>query len=341
MRRLSALAALALAAAAPRAAAVASASATAAATASGSEAAVGSGFGVKTITSPYIRANDQLDHMRLDPKGRFLAFIGPGGMGLSVVDIKSKSIWKVSEGQVGQSFFWAPDGYRLFYREQARAATGEHVGQISSTLRAYDAYLNRSVTIDDMPFATGLLTFDPRDLRMHLLGPKGIRTKRIYFPDERLAKWQVAQRNESGRWLATQRGILWVTQGGYAMRRLEDDGTELQSFDISPDGTTMAWATAGGRVYSSKDGRTPVQIGYGRDPQWHPNRPLLLYAGARMVGNKAVSYDLRISDTKGVGKFLTSTQFSDERWPQWHPKGHQILYTMARTTDVFVLDFKQ
>jgi Tol biopolymer transport system component len=190
-----------------------------------------------------------------------------------------------------------------------------------------------------MPFETGLLTFDPRDLRFAMLSPKGIRMKRIYFPDERLAKWQVAQRKETGKWLATQGAILWMTQGGLAIRQMEDDKSGLESFALSPDGQSIAWATKSLKVYTSKAGEKPVFVGFGRDPAWHPEKHLLVFSGARMVGNTPVSFDLRLSDGRGSGKFLTVTQFSDERWPQWYPDGNKILYTMANTTDMFVMDF--
>jgi hypothetical protein len=73
------------------------------------------------------------------------------------------------------------------------------------------------------------------------MSSNGIKTRRIYFPDERLARWQVAQRTEKGKWIVTQRGVLWVTQGGFAMRKLEDDGSPIESFDVSPDGSMIAW----------------------------------------------------------------------------------------------------
>lgn len=300
---------------------------------------------VKPVTTPFLRGTAALNHMSLDPKGRFLAYIGDDGLGLSVIDIKTRNIFKVTDAQVGGSFFWSPDGFRLFYREQSKtpptsdgkAATNE----VTSVVKAYDCALGRSVVLDEIPMPTGLLTFDPRDLRMHLMSPKGIRTKRIYFPDERLARWQVAQRNEAGKWLATQAGILWVTQGGYAMRRLEDDDTGLDSFDIAPDGDAIAWATKGGKIYMMRSGKPVTMVGYGRDPKWHPEKPRLVYAGARMVGNRAASYDLRVVDGNGTSKWLTSTQHSDERWPHWHPDGNQVIYTMSRTTDVFLVDFAQ
>ena len=292
---------------------------------------------IKAVTSPFVRADDALDHLRLDPKGRFAAFVRSGGRGLAMIDLQTKQIFDVTPAQVGASFFWSPDGYRIFYRELSLDEKNEP----KSVIKAYDAYLNRSVKLDELPYATGFLTFDPRDLRMHLMSPAGIRTKRIYFPDERLARWQVSQRNESGKWLATQKGMLWVTQGGYAMRRLADDDSGLESFDISPDGNTVAWATSKGRIYVSKKGHDPSFLAWGRDPRWHPKRPLLVFAGARMVGDVATGYDIKIADLNGASRLLTSTQFSDERWPQWHPDGQQIMYTLSKTTDLFLIDFQQ
>ena len=290
---------------------------------------------VRPVTTPFIRGSDALSHMRVDPKGRFIAYVGDSGLGLYLVDLKSKGIFQVSGGQIGASFVWSPDGYRLLYREQSVAADG----QISSEVKAYDAALATSVTLDKLAYPTGFLTLDPRDLRLQLLGPQGIHTKRIYFPGQRLARWQIAQRNENGKFLATQQGMLWETQAGFALRRLDDDQSGVESFDISPEGASVAWATKAGRVYISKGGKTPRLIGQGRDPRWHPDKPMLVYSGARMVGNTVIGYDLRLADEDGAGRFLTSTQFVDERWPQWHPRGHQIIYTIAKTTDIFLLDF--
>lgn len=292
---------------------------------------------VATLSTPWLRVDGGLHHMRLDPKGRFVAYLGADGRRLAVADTRSKNIWTVSDNFVGGSFFWAPDGYRLFFREQLPSSTGKMLSRI----KAFDCFLARSVVVSESEDKTGFLTLDPRDLRFHILGAKGISTRRIYFPGERLAGWQVAQRTESGKWLATPGGMLWVTQGGYQMRRLEDDGDSVESFDISPDGSAVAWASIGGQVFISQAGKKPRRIGPGRDPKWHPKRPLLLYAGGRMVGSVTASYDLRVTDSRGEGRFLTDTQYSSERWPQWHPNGDQVLYTIAKTTDVYLLDFKQ
>jgi hypothetical protein len=306
---------------------------------------------LQSVTTPWVRGNQALGNMRLDPKGRFLAYTGTalqGSAGLNVLDLKTHDIYQVTRQPVGLSFFWAPDGFRLFYREMYKVPAAAAKGgddtpkeEIRSVLSAYDCALRRNVELDHLPFATGFLTFDPRDLRLHLMSMAGVHTKRISFPDERLARWQVARRTEDGKFLATQNGIVWMTQGGSAMRRLDDDGSAVESFDIAPDGSTIAWATAKGRIYASKNGGVPRFLAYGRDPRWHPDQPQLIFAGARLVGNKAVSYDIKIADLKGSSRFLTSTQFVDERWPQWTPKADQVVYTIAKTTDVYLLEFKQ
>lgn len=300
------------------------------------QALAASNVALKPITAPMIRLQEGPSHLRMDPKGRFLAYVKATGLGLQIVDLTTKNVFEVTKAQVGNSFFWSPDGYRLFYRELKK----DKDGNISSELIVFDCVLNRNHTFDRWNYATGTLTFDPRDLRMQTMSSKGIKTKRIYFPDERLAKWQISQRNESGKWLATQQAILWVTQGGFTMRKLDDDNTGISSFDISPDGQSIVWATNKSKIFVSTKGKKPTAIGPGLDPSWHPDRPLILFAGARMVGNTPINYDLRISDIKGSGRWLTSSQISDERWPQWHMKADKILYTIDKSTDIFAVDFK-
>lgn len=314
---------------------------------------------VQSVTTPWVRVNHALGRMRLDPKGRFVAFTGADGdtgqdaAGLSVLDLKTKNIFQVTKQPVGASFFWAPDGFRLFYREmyrlptlksQATEAEGSQASvpkmQIRSVLNAFDCAIGKNIVLDELPFQTGILTFDPRDLRLHLMSLAGVHTKRISFPDERLARWQSARRTEDGKFIVTQNGVLWMTQGGTVLRRLGDDESPVESFDISPDGTTIAWATAKSRLYTSRNGQVPQFLAYGRDPRWHPDKLQLIFAGARMLGDKPVSYDIKVADLKGSTRFLTSTQFVDERWPQWDGKANRVVYTIDKTTDVYLLEFK-
>ena len=125
------------------------------------------------------------------------------------------------------------------------------------------------------------------------------------------------------------------------MRKLKDDGKKIASFDISPDGVSIVWSTAEGKVFYSESGRKPVYIGRGSDPVWHPKKAQILYSAARMVGNKVIDHDIKLVDKRGQGKFLTITQTRNERWPRFLNEGRKIVFTVQNSTDLFSLVVKE
>ena len=287
-------------------------------------------------TTPWLRTQGSVEHLRIDPNGRFAAFTSAGGIGLRLLDLRSRRIHEIDPGQVGPSFFFSPDGFRLFYRILSKDSRGS----VTSTIKAYDSALLKSIILEEAPGGSGFLTFDPRDLRFHYMTSSGVRSRRIFFPDERLARWQVEQWQGSGKWLATQNGILRITEGNFALERLADDKEPTRSFNISPDGSMIAWATASGKIYTAKEGGKSTFFDFGFDPRWHPSKPLLVYAGARRVGRQSISFDLKIGDLSTRRRFLTASQYSSERWPSWHPEGNRLIYTIDGTTDLWVLKIK-
>jgi Tol biopolymer transport system component len=66
---------------------------------------------------------------------------------------------------------------------------------------------------------------------------------------------------------------------------------------------------------------------------------MLVYAGGRMVGNKASDYDIKIISPGTKASFLTATQHSAERWPAWHPDGKSIFYTVEGSKELSILKF--
>jgi len=286
-------------------------------------------------STAWIRLDSSISQLKLAPKGKFVAFVSNERKGLRIVDLKTRKISDISHEQVGPSFFWTPDGTRIIYREIGKSPSTK----IGSIVKIYDTKLKKSVITDHYPHRTGFLTFDPKDLRFSLMHENGIHSKRISFPNSRLARWQLAQRKNTGRWVATQNGILWVSEGGLAMRKVQDDGSPVESFDISPDGQSIAWATKKGIVYTSTAGSSPSVAGFGRDPDWHPKKHILVFAGARMVGNKAIGYDIKVIDQSGRSRWVTQTQHSLERWPQWEVDREGIIFTKDKTTDLYTLDF--
>ena len=285
---------------------------------------------------PYLRLDSAPTFLKLDPSSHFIAYAGKEGMGLSLTELKSKKIFQISAQRIGPSFFFSPDGFRLFYRELLQ----DPKSGVRTRVQVYDIAQHKTVTLDELASSSSYMTFDPRDFRLKLLHKGGIVTRQILFPDERLARWQAAQKRVDGKWLATQQGILWLTMSGYTMRKLQDDGSGVDSFDISPRGTAIVWATHGGNIYVSEEGSPARKIGEGLDPRWHPSKPLVVCAGSRKVGPKVINYDLKLIDTKGKGRFITNTQSSWERWPVFTANGESIIYTMSGSTDLYRMDLK-
>ena len=298
------------------------------------EPLTGEGTSKIPTTKSWLRLDTGLTHIRPNINAKFIAYIPEGKIGIRILNVTSGKIVEASPNFVGSSFFWSPDGARLFYRELLRKDS-----KTTTSIRAWDVVQNKNIDVDTFDGTSGLLSFDPRDNRMLLMYNKGIKSKKLVFPDNRLAQWQSGQRKDSGRWVMAQKGVTYVTEGGFAMQKLKDDDSGIESFDISPDGSSAAWATKSGRIFVSKQGASPEMLDWGRDPKWHPEKLLLVYSGGRMVGNKAADYDLKIGSPGTKGSFLTATQHTAERWPAWNPDGNSIFYTIDGSRELSVLRF--
>ncbi len=283
---------------------------------------------------PVLRTEGPLVGMRLNNTNSLIAFTDQWGQSLRIMNLGTQEIIEVTPHRVGPAFFWSPDGKRLFYRELIQDKK-----MITSEIKAYDTFSEATASIDTIPGSSGYLTLDPRDYTIFLMHEKGIMSRRLEFPTERLARWQKRAKVELGRFVATQKSVLWVSDLGLTLDALPDDGSGVESFDISPDGKLIAWSTLGLNLYISARGEAPKLLGRGRDPRWHPSKTLLLYAAARMVGNKAYDFDIRVSDVQGHGRYLTNTPDQAERWPQWWDQG-SIIYTAQNSTDLWKLIYE-
>ena len=291
---------------------------------------------IRFFSSPWLRLPGEAVHLKVSKGDRFLAYTDKNGHALQVIDMHSKKVYEITEHQVGDAFFFSPDGYRIFYRELLKTKDTPVVSRI----KAYDGLTKKNLELKRIEGLSGFLTFDPRDLRYHLMYKKGILSERIVFPDHRMAKWQLAQRTEQGKWLATPGGILWLTHSGLTMRKVKDHKGNVTRFAISPDGTAITWSTTEAEIFVAKYGKDAEKIGEGFDPSWHPKKELIVYAGARYVGDQIVNTDLRIVNPKGEGKWITASQAIKERFPQFVEKGQGIVFLAEGTTDLFKVSAK-
>ncbi|MDE3269046.1 MAG: hypothetical protein OYH77_02045, partial [Pseudomonadota bacterium] len=264
------------------------------------------------------------------PFSQMLCFV------LNKTNKNKKKNLPISTAQVGAGFFWASGGFRLFYRE---LHFGKDPQDVRSELRVYDVGNWRSHLLDKFPSSSGFPTFDPRDLTLQIMHAKGIKVKKIYYPGNRLAKWQVGRRTRGRKWLATPKSMLVLKNGGMSYTSLADDGSGIESYAIANKGQAVLWATRAGNVYLHQAEGEVQHIGRGRDPRWHPkNGNLYVYSKARFVGHQLVDYDLHVADVDGAGRDLTYTPHTQERFPLWRNKGKQLLFTRARTTDIYFIN---
>lgn len=290
---------------------------------------------VKPKSTPFIRLEGALHHLHKSPGQHYLAFTDQNGRDLRVLELKTGKVYQVSPHLVGASSFFAPDGFRLFYREIYRTGT-----KVESRLLAYDLKLHQNVELERFEGPSGFLSFDPRELRFYLMREQGILSRAIVYPDERMARWQRARRKQDGRWLVAPSRALFLTHGGLTMRELADDGSGVQSFDISPDGSMLAWATTQGGLYISQEGSPPRRLDHGFDPKWHPHKPLIIYASPNRVGKRTTHLDIKITDLAGRARNLTRSLERNERWPIWSQDGERVFYTIENSTDLFIMDFE-
>ena len=187
---------------------------------------------------------------------------------------------------------------------------------------------------------TGFPMFDQQAMRLSMMTPKGVINKTLLLPGERLANWQVAQRNDRGSWLVTDQAVLWLTDGGYTLDKVSTTKSTIQSFHVSKDGQWIAWADTNGRIYQSKNGKPAKLVAKGKDPQWHPAQPLLAFSKSRFVGHTVSGYDLAIVNQLGDSKSLTRTDLINERWPTWSPDGKSLIFAADQSTDLMRIDFE-
>lgn len=284
-------------------------------------------------TSPFLRIETHIFYPKLNAKSSVLAFTNHLGQGLSIVNLQDGQTFRISSEYIGDAFFWAPDGARLFYREISREQD-----QTVSELRAYDTYLNKSVLLERYQGITSSIHLDPRDYRFAILSQSGIKTHRLKYPTERLAVWKRSLKTKLGYWLVAGERVFWVSNNGISMRPLGNE-EKVYSYAISPDGRSIVWATQEERLYRAQDGERAQFLGRGTDPGWLPNGKTILFSKAKLVGDKIIDHDIAIITLEGSVKDLTSTPDSDERFPIWSDKSATILYTKYMSTDVFEMRF--
>jgi hypothetical protein len=278
------------------------------------------------LTLAWLRVEQGVHHLKSAQSGRFLAFVDENGHNLQVVDTQKKESLLVSPNSVGPSFFFSPDGHRLFFKEHYSVDKNVH-----SRILAYDMGHGGYIPIKTVEHATGFLSFNPNAQRMNLYTKDAIISQKLVYPDQRLARWQLAHRTDLGEWVITPTQVLWL-RGPEVVKAYKFN---VDSFDIAANGQDLVFATKDQRIMYSKAGSLPSELDRGLDPRWHPHEKQIVYAKAQMIGEKLFQTDLALlSPSDGLIKKLTQTSERSERWPQWNDNGTHVLFAIDKSTDI-------
>ena len=286
--------------------------------------------------SRVLRVDGAIYQPRIAPDNSKLVYTAKDGKGLWLLDLKSHQQTKLTDHRTNGAMLWAPDSSRVFYRELYL----DQNSKLHSALQAYDCHLKETILILTVPGATSDLSFDPRDNRIHTMSETGIKSVRLNYPMQRLARWQLATKGQFGYWLVTANQVFWVSNRGISMHEVGNGQGEITSYALSPFGAHIAWSQSDGYVYASKHGEEFVTVDKGRDVSWHPDGKHIIFAKANYIGKTLVDHDLAIIDSKGRSRVLQVTPGIDERFPLWLERAASILYTHHDSTDLFELRVK-
>ena len=284
---------------------------------------------------PWLRFEGPVSHLKIAPNGLYLALLEGVGLTkkhLKIVELLTKEVFLVAESVTENSFQWTPDGNRLLFQEI------EGVLPEKANISLFDAKNKTKTIIKKMDYFADYLNISPLDHKLRAISPNGLIRFKLDYKDSKLAKWQRYLSADAGSFVISHNAIYWVPIGGLAFKKLVS--TEMiSSFAISPDGSILAWATAKNMIFRVKQGEKPEFIDHGQDPYWHPQDKELIYAGARLIGKKVSSFDLKIMQRNHIKSWITTSQLTSERWPNFLPKTKAIIYTKENTTDIYYQEF--
>ncbi|MBP6217758.1 MAG: hypothetical protein KA436_04145 [Oligoflexales bacterium] len=296
---------------------------------------------ITQMTEPWLRLQYSMKTMRMDPKGRHLAFTDSLNSGLYVLDLRTRSVYQASSSSsIGKDYFWAPSGSYLFFKERKYAGKKKFL----STIYSYLSSEKKKYPLKTHSGLISSLLFNESEKSLHYMDEAGkIYTQRIFATHKEIqdSKSQKQAANHQGEWLMMNGQVYSLDRQNHVKKLAWDNDRSVSSYDLSKQGDRLVVSTQTGKIYVVFQGQEPKFIDFGQNPQWHPtNQNLLLYSGARRLGKVVYGYDLKIKDLDGESRWLTNTPHSQEQSPQWLSLSNRIVYTIDRTTDLFVMGFK-
>ena len=276
----------------------------------------------------WLRLKSPIMQMSLSHSERFLAFTEKETLKLFVLDLLSKEIVPVSKNALYDSnFIWLPYGTHILYRE-----TTKNKDQINSRIFIYDCVRKHSGKVAEYPYATSSVIFSPTSHTLYATYKNEFIVKKFHYPDAR----KKAVQTLLGDWVYRQGTLLYLARNGAVPEEVYQ-GERILNSDTSLKGELL-FADEKHKLFRASQKREVQFVDDGARPKWHLSGLKFIYAGARILGDRVIGFDIKISSDTQEKTWLTHASFRTPPQAIWFDQGKKILFSPQETTDLLILD---
>jgi len=285
----------------------------------------------KDIISP---PDQYLIAAKWSPNGSYIAAAGENYGSLWLYNIEDDKWQKlVEENGAGWDFDWSPDSKRIAFRsniiqKRRKQTTIKYVDIITGEVSKIVDYSRNFST--PKWITTDVLAFMHND-----------EYKTVAITQKNFMQPQSSQFQEN-ICLFTSEGIH-TRKSNQAIRLLEPLKGSIFNASFSPDGTTILFEKADGKIYSFRENSNDVKVlAEGEMPAWSSDGKHIVYANPKDDGYKHISSDIFICDAAGINKRqITKTEDELEMRPHWSPDGNKIVCDSNGKIFVLVLELEK
>jgi len=265
------------------------------------------------------------------PSGDQVAVGGPSYTGLYLLDFPTGNVQQISNAySAGYGFAWSHDGTRIAskisrFNKMRRSHTLVTFDVATGSMKTLSIPRSRMSGIplwteDDshlyLTFAEKFESFGVNELNLELSAPLV-----QYIRDGRFQNRRDSQAGSNTR---------EITQFS--------DQDHIYSYAISPDGSHIAYSTAGQNLWLAKvNGDARISLGRGSAPAWSPDGEWITFMLTFDDGHSVTASDIYAIKIDGTLRTsLTATPDLFEMNPQWSPDGAWIVYDTDQLGQLFI-----
>ncbi len=259
------------------------------------------------------------------PDGEQIAAAGASYTGLYLFDFPTGNMQVLSTTySAGYGFAWSHGG-----------------SQIAAKISEYENMRRKHTLVSiDVADVTQRVLSSPRSM---MSGRPRWSSDDAYLYLTFTNKFESFHLNESTR-SALEPTHHFVKEGHFQERNgdldipLFTDQDRIYSYEISPDGTKIAYSTSGQRLWLADiSGENVINLGRGMSPSWAPDGAWITFMFNEDDGHSITHSDIYVVKADGSSRMnLTNSDDMIEMNPQWSPDGAWIVFDTDRLGQIFI-----